>query len=607
MVLPLKDENGWFVGTGRSGLYKLVIQDFNSLYISKLGVRNNIRSIYEVGEDSLLTTSALLYTQKGGVDLRVKMPKLKFVDSLNFINSHKISGNPSWIDKLPPYIGALTSNFIGAGNFIQDSTGAFWYSHPEGVIRASPPSQTYPDDIQNGYRGSFYNPSKNEIWSTSKEGIRVFSIANRNYSWIPEFNNKHVRNVVFSNTGIAWICIVGKGLYSWDGEKLTAYPLDFKEALRYCHTVVEDNNGFLWISTDNGLFKTSVEELIHFKDHPEKKIYYYRFDKENGFLTNEFNGSGFPCGLKMSNGKIAFSSLIGAVLFDPEEVKVSSFKYKLILDEIFLDGKDTLIDEKRGLDQNFNQLEFHLSYSYFGELHNLVLDYKVEGLQEKWHSVPPDNVITLGQLNYGEYKLVVRRKNGFGIDNFTYLNYPFKVNPRFFETFGFKVLIGFAIIIIIVGLLLLNSWVAKLKRIRLEQIIHEKTEEQLVLNEELKLNLAKVQQSEVELRDNTEMKDKFMAIYTHDVRGPLRFVKTITSISIKRINDIDQKEMIQRLEDIETSTHQVYLLTEHMFHWLRSQKDDFALKTETFSLNGLIDKVLKQYAKQAKNKSIELK
>lgn len=599
------DNDILFIGTGNAGLYKIKRKYFTPLYLASATNLNYCRSVFEVGLDSVITEKGLLFHAGKGINLNGKINLTYLKDSVQNLNL-QLKSKRSFFDKFTMVPKPKVIN--GIGNFIKDRDDNIWFGGINGValIEADTGYQ-YLDSISSNLgspNGSFYNPFTHEIWLLFRTGVRIFSIREKSFRSVGAFQNLDIRSIYVAKDGILWLCIHGHGISIWDGKILTIFPLDKIKALLYPHQFVEDKKGFFWISTDNGLFKVSKKDLEYYVKHPDHIVYYHRFDKSDGFMSDEFNGRGTPSGIQLSSEKIAFASLIGTVLFDPNLVQTPPCNSNIFLDKVELDGKDTILSLSKGLSQDFEFLKFNVHFPYYGNSNNIPIQYKVEGLHQDWHSLSSEKTILLSRLPHGNYTLKIKRKNGFEINNYTAFAYAFKVNPFFYQTQTFKVLLIIILLFLIGGLLILNSWIGKLKRIRLEKIIQEKTHDQIVLNEELKLNLAIVHQSEMELKENANMKNKFMAIYTHDVRGPLRFIRTITSSSIKGIHKIDKTELAERLEDIQTSTHQVYLRTEHMFHWLRSQKEEFELKEEKFNLQKLLDFVVTQYYKQAESKDI---
>ncbi len=61
-----------------------------------------------------------------------------------------------------------------------------------------------------------------------------------------------------------------------------------------------DKKGFIWISTNHGLFKASLSTIAdsaYEKDLDE--IYFHYFDKKDGLVSTEFNGGCQPCAIKL--------------------------------------------------------------------------------------------------------------------------------------------------------------------------------------------------------------------------------------------------------------------------------------------------------------------
>lgn len=57
-------------------------------------------------------------------------------------------------------------------------------------------------------------------------------------------------------------------------------PLDKNKYLLYSHCFVPDHNGYCWISTNRGLFKSSLAELIKVFENNTSSVYYHYFGKK---------------------------------------------------------------------------------------------------------------------------------------------------------------------------------------------------------------------------------------------------------------------------------------------------------------------------------------
>lgn len=604
-VIEHPDGQTIFVGTRRDGFYIARTKRFKTLYRKAEAKLEGYRNVFEVGKDSILTATGILHTPSKSVDFSDQFLSVQVKgreDNWNFLrNKHAFITENGGRDLSVPY-------HLIWGSFAVDKNGQTWATSGRGIWKVGSDSSYIPMNSlprKSGLRRTYYDPYRNSLWRVGYGRVHVYDIEEDKDSLFSKFNDMVFRHVHFADS-LTWFCAIGKGLYAWDGARMIRFPFDELEAMRSCHCIVEDDKGFFWISTDNGLFKVSRNDLVrHFKDGTSK-VHFYRFDRSEGFLINEFNGGGVPCGLRLkSTGKIAFPSMNGVVLFDPNEVHANEYASELFIEELKIDGRDTSL-ELSTFGQNYERLDFKISMAYYGDPQNMPMEYTLDGLHEKWYPLPANREIAFGRLPHGSYELKIRRHNGPGVDNFADVSYPFRVEKRYYQMNSFRVAL-----ILLFGLtlaLFLRIWgkASRERQARLEKVIQEKTQDLLVLNEELKLNLAKVRQSEEDQRQVTKLKDRFMAMYTHDVRGPLRFIRMISQKSLARLGQIDEDDMRQRLEDISHSTNNVYLLTERMFHWLRTQGDDFNLRTEKIVPFDTVKASFDLFADQAQAKGVKL-
>ena len=130
----------------------------------------------------------------------------------------------------------------------------------------------------------------------------------------------------------------GGGLFVYKNGKVKALPLDKNKYLLYTHCFVKDDAGYCWISTNKGLFKTSLSELVQSFDSDTSSVYYYYFGKNDGMEMTELNGGCTPCALLKKDKTISFPSMDGLLWVNPENAIPDLPEGDIYIDQFSVDG-----------------------------------------------------------------------------------------------------------------------------------------------------------------------------------------------------------------------------------------------------------------------------
>lgn len=599
-----------WIGSRHEGLYYLRKKDIQNWSSVEYPENNSMVSVYPVGRDSVLTERHVILTPDRSYMLDIEnKAEVKKVLSKTLWWQH--IGDTA-ILMIETDLGPRPTNTTnGLFNSVVDNSGTNWASIGGAVYRYGDDHwEQVPIDGWNSKEyvadALFYNGTRNELWVNIKEeGIWSYNIDNGEFGRIEGIPKAEVLFVHFDRSGLEFVRVSDQGFYLRKGGKALRMPPDPLNYLQYAHCIVEDNQGFFWISSDNGLFKVLRQDLLDYFQNPDKKIYYDYYDKSRGFLNNEFNGSGFPCGATISNGKIAFPSFEGVVVFDPEKV-VPTGQNIPILDGISIDGVDTALQNTLLLDQNYREIEIGLAHSFYGHPNNRYMAYQIEGYHKEWQRVPDDYIIHIQKLEYGDYTLRVKKLMGHGRDNYMNLTLPIKVSKMYYETSWFRAGTIILMLIIIIGIINLRSARAKRKQLELEAIIEEKTGQYKTLNTELRLSLSRLRASEREQKITMKFKDRMMAIYTHDIRGPLRFISSMAHDSVVALGKLKQEDIKRYFGMIEDASQKVFLQTERMFNISNLDDKNISIRPEPIDLHKAIEQCLSTFLAQARKKKIKL-
>lgn len=167
--------------------------------------------------------------------------------------------------------------------------------------------------------------------------------------------------------------------------------------------ITEDKNGFIWLSTMNGLNKYSPQK------HTVTKFYV-----GDGLGGNQFNQRS---AVKLHSGELAFGGTHGITVFNPDFNAVKQV-YPIVFEDLTIGNRrvkagsnciNRKLSEKPDIKLSYDQNSFSISfadinYKATGHSHYL---YKLEGYNKDWMEIQGTSIAFLN-IPAGRYKLRVR-------------------------------------------------------------------------------------------------------------------------------------------------------------------------------------------------------
>ncbi len=117
------------------------------------------------------------------------------------------------------------------------------------------------------------------------------------------------------------------------------------------------------------------------------------------------------------------------------------------------------------------------------------------------------------------------------------------------------------------------------------------------LNDQLK-------KSEKELKEASEVKDKFFSIISHDLRGHSGNIGSLSAILANEEQEISPEQKTLMIRHIRDTSQNLNMLLENLLNWARSQMSNHQVVKKSFDLIEVIDKSLNLYRETADQKGI---
>jgi signal transduction histidine kinase len=317
-------------------------------------------------------------------------------------------------------------------------------------------------------------------WTRSK-GLKNFNAGVTQFKGIP---STVVHKIIIDKKGYVWICTSGFGLYVIDpsDDKVilhfgTEEPPERKllsngviSALQYNDSTMvivttdiylfdtrkqkivdfikfpehipgqpsaieKDRNGYLWISTTNGILRLN----------PKNKIFIH-FDRTDGIVNDLFN---IAASYVLSDGKIMFGADNQFVVFDPDRVRLNKLAPDISITGFRLRNKPLLVDsllKKDRIDLSSEDNSLTIEFSGLSYSGTYSISYKLEGMDKAWMPADKSNQAVYSYLPPGTYTFLVKSQDADGRPSRHISKLVITVKPPFWRTWWFLGLIVFAVI-----------------------------------------------------------------------------------------------------------------------------------------------------------------
>lgn len=108
------------------------------------------------------------------------------------------------------------------------------------------------------------------------------------------------------------------------------------------------------------------------------------------------------------------------------------------------------------------------------------------------------------------------------------------------------------------------------------------------------------------LEESNATKDKLFRIISHDIRNPFNSLLGFSEMQMKFLRNQEYEKLEKTNQVINSSSKQIYELTQTLLDWSLTQTSSFKVKPEMLNINELVEQVIKFCSIPAREKDIEI-
>lgn len=324
----------------------------------------------------------------------------------------------------PNYINAICENENGKYWIATRDPGLYLFDYNTSTFQSadSLTQHQFKDKVVR----SVYKDANKNVWFGTDAGLFILSANSKKVKQLKIHTADNINIISQDSKKRIWVGAVNGGLSLYHPVKnnfttfTTANGLPSNSVIG----ILEDNNGFLWLSTDNGLSRFDT-----------KNLKFNNYDVQDGLPGNVFNQNSF---YKDYLGNLYFGCYNGLVKFNPSKININNtispvvFTGLKVYDES--DSKNHFTDQhiasNSSLVINYRQNIFTVNFAilnYIKPLKNKYA-YKLQGFEKNWNYVDNPSA-TYTNLPSGNYTLLVKGANNDGIWNATPLSLNITILP----------------------------------------------------------------------------------------------------------------------------------------------------------------------------------
>lgn len=538
---------------------------------------------------------------------------------------------------------------------LMSSTRGLWKVQDNQLVEVSKqfglPEDTYTNVLRSTSKG---------LWiGTYQEGAYFYEYQTRKTTWFNTQNSNLVSNLVndiFEDSqGQIWIC-TNHGISRYDGKQMISYRRENNFTWEYIISVAEDKFHNLWFATFSGLLKfdrkTQTFELFDEKAGiSSTTIYSVLVDSrnwiwlgtQNGINILQINEKGEITHIKTYKQENSFASIEaneraifedkdgyiwigtvkGLIRCQPSSIKFNTqipIAHLIDLDlnlqkanwfaetlKKYHDGLQAwqFVPQNLKLPHNLNYLTFHFeTLEYSNE--NIVFQWKLENIEKEWSKPSAKHEATYTNLPPGTYRFFVRACLSNGSCSSVTTSYTFTIQPAFWQTWWFTILLITFIITLIAFVVLQRLKTIEIQKRILEEKVQEARQVLLQQNEDLRRKNEEIQRQKEALQQLNATKDKFFSILAHDIKSPLNSLTAFLSIMTNHLDEMSREDILFMSNNLNKSVKNLYGLLENVLAWSRSQMGILEYKPQKIDIYALVEENLQLHSISAQNKGIEL-
>ncbi len=424
-----------------------------------------------------------------------------------------------------------------------------------------------------------YEDSEGTIWAGTQRGLNKFIPESQSFERF--FADMIIKCMYEDSHHNFWIGTNSKGLIKLNRESNEAVFFTTQDGLpnRTIHSIIEDDNGYLWLATFGSLcrFNPELNEFVNFyKEHGSPNL-----------------NHGAEDALKRPNGEIWLGTRYdGIIAFNPKEIKRNTIPPKITITDIRLFDESLPVGANSPLKEDLsvakeihfkhwqNDISIEMTALHYGHPQRNQYQHWLENYDDDWRDNATNRLVSYTNLDPGDYIFHAKGANSDGFWNEVPLSLRIIIHPPWWATVWAYLFYGLAFVAVIIG-----AWRFQLRRIQIRNELERKDFEAR------------------KLKELDTMKSRFFANISHEFRTPITLILGPLEKWAAKMSD---QEVQRDISLMQRNIQRLHRLINQLLDLSTLEAGKMELHATTEDLVRLVNHYVQSFESQAKLNEIQL-
>ena len=280
----------------------------------------------------------------------------------------------------------------------------------------------------------------------------------------------HVMSVDTSQPGRLWLA-TDHGLAETDGHTSELYNerngLPSHDLLQ----IAVDRNGTVWVGGYFGVCAVRANELTRVRGHEQFRFKPRVYTSADGIRS-------YPrvaLAAKTSDGKVWFVGARGITMVDPEHMRRNPIAPPVVVDDAIVNQTRVAVATRTVVHPGNGTLFVRYSGLSFVQPEKVTFRYRLDGFESNWTDAGTRRTVNYTNLPPGRYRFRVVACNEDNVWNTEGASLAFEIQPHFYQTLWWRVLVSILVISALYGVVLWRMRAIALRNRELEVKVVERT------------------------------------------------------------------------------------------------------------------------------------